>query len=121
STATLAARALASASEFFSSRYCHPRDLHSFPTRRSSDLLPSVYPEATEIFGGKRVKPRLDPTLVNLEKVLECNLDSPLLGGGTRSEEHTSELQSRGQLVCRLLLEKKNIFDRITSYYHVNS
>src|SRR5439155_24390222 len=28
--------------------------------------------------------------------------------GGRRSEEHTSELQSRGQLVCRLLLEKKN-------------
>src|ERR1041385_2259803 len=27
----------------------------------------------------------------------------------TRSEEHTSELQSRLQLVCRLLLEKKNI------------
>src|SRR5690625_4472555 len=26
-----------------------------------------------------------------------------------RSEEHTSELQSRGQLVCRLLLEKKNM------------
>src|SRR5690625_6724716 len=28
---------------------------------------------------------------------------------GTRSEEHTSELQSRGHLVCRLLLEKKNM------------
>src|SRR3712207_7296432 len=27
---------------------------------------------------------------------------------GTRSEEHTSELQSRQYLVCRLLLEKKN-------------
>src|SRR5207253_8159933 len=27
--------------------------------------------------------------------------------GSTRSEEHTSELQSRGHLVCRLLLEKK--------------
>src|SRR5437870_13314382 len=27
--------------------------------------------------------------------------------GGKRSEEHTSELQSRGHLVCRLLLEKK--------------
>src|SRR5690625_7075372 len=26
----------------------------------------------------------------------------------TRSEQHTSELQSRGHLVCRLLLEKKN-------------
>src|SRR5439155_22654136 len=28
--------------------------------------------------------------------------------GALRSEEHTSELQSRGHLVCRLLLEKKN-------------
>src|SRR5690554_7588827 len=28
--------------------------------------------------------------------------------GGSRSEEHTSELQSRPHLVCRLLLEKKN-------------
>src|SRR5690625_6625574 len=27
---------------------------------------------------------------------------------GARSEEHTSELQSRGHLVCRLLLDKKN-------------
>src|SRR2546430_9237165 len=27
--------------------------------------------------------------------------------GGTRSEEHTSELQSQSNLVCRLLLEKK--------------
>src|SRR5439155_21043028 len=29
--------------------------------------------------------------------------------GTLRSEEHTSELQSRGHLVCRLLLEKKNL------------
>src|SRR5437870_6644494 len=29
-------------------------------------------------------------------------------GAAERSEEHTSELQSRGHLVCRLLLEKKN-------------
>src|SRR5207253_6405469 len=28
-----------------------------------------------------------------------------------RSEEHTSELQSRGHLVCRLLLEKKKIYN----------
>src|SRR5690625_5638628 len=28
-----------------------------------------------------------------------------------RSEEHTSELQSRGHLVCRLLLEKKNTYN----------
>src|SRR5690625_6205604 len=31
---------------------------------------------------------------------------------GVRSEEHTSELQSRGHLVCRLLLEKKNHIQR---------
>src|SRR5439155_16323755 len=31
---------------------------------------------------------------------------------GTRSEEHTSELQSRGHLVCRLLLEKKKEMKR---------
>src|SRR5690606_31630065 len=35
--------------------------------------------------------------------------EEPLPGEGTeRSEEHTSELQSRENLVCRLLLEKKN-------------
>src|SRR2546422_1334285 len=33
---------------------------------------------------------------------------------GVRSEEHTSELQSRLHLVCRLLLEKKNSTDGIT-------
>src|SRR2546422_3492992 len=33
---------------------------------------------------------------------------SALRGSTTRSEEHTSELQSRLHLVCRLLLEKKN-------------
>src|SRR5437660_5629291 len=32
-----------------------------------------------------------------------------------RSEEHTSELQSRGHLVCRLLLEKKNTNNKQTS------
>src|SRR5207253_6020993 len=32
----------------------------------------------------------------------------PAGDGFRRSEEHTSELQSRGHLVCRLLLEKKN-------------
>src|SRR5207253_8455896 len=33
-------------------------------------------------------------------------------GGNVRSEEHTSELQSRGHLVCRLLLEKKKIIKK---------
>src|SRR5690625_6815469 len=39
--------------------------------------------------------------------------DPDALSGVERSEEHTSELQSRGHLVCRLLLEKKNNYERI--------
>src|SRR5690625_5337577 len=40
------------------------------------------------------------PDLPDLREVIYAS-------GGLRSEEHTSELQSRGHLVCRLLLEKK--------------
>src|SRR3989442_9965108 len=36
----------------------------------------------------------------------------------SRSEEHTSELQSRPHLVCRLLLEKKNHKARPTAHSH---
>src|SRR2546428_10268827 len=49
-------------------------------------------------------------------------LDFPDTGGRgdrraypERSEEHTSELQSRSDLVCRLLLEKKKIHQHITT------
>src|SRR5690625_5771660 len=35
----------------------------------------------------------------------------------TRSEEHTSELQSRGHLVCRLLLEKKKTSENISTRF----
>src|SRR2546427_429722 len=38
-----------------------------------------------------------------------------------RSEEHTSELQSQSNLVCRLLLEKKKKKTSPTSYYHVQA
>src|SRR6266704_3744254 len=37
---------------------------------------------------------------------------------GARSEEHTSELQSRFELVCRLLLEKKNMAT-MTRFLHI--
>src|SRR5690554_7712930 len=39
--------------------------------------------------------------------VLVISADLPFAAARFRSEEHTSELQSRPQLVCRLLLEKK--------------
>src|SRR5690606_40048715 len=41
----------------------------------------------------------------NLVRILECGVAAHF---GIRSEEHTSALQSRENLVCRLLLEKKN-------------
>src|SRR5699024_11243000 len=44
--------------------------------------------------------------------VLHTDLPDTLVIAGMRSEEHTSELQSRFDLVCRLLLEKtKNAYD----------
>src|SRR5437879_12913799 len=73
------------------------RDLHSFPTRRSSDLL---------VVAGKIRRVGQSALLIGLA-VLEA-----LIHFGEayqRSEEHTSELQSPMYLVCRLLLEKKNI------------
>src|SRR5690554_707362 len=46
------------------------------------------------------------PAELIAERCLRC-ATSDLAAMGARSEEHTSELQSRPHLVCRLLLEKK--------------
>src|SRR5688500_20329822 len=74
---------------FFYSPDTH-RDLHSFPTRRSSDLIHEFPAEKFAL----------------LQAVM---VTAPfLLIQRSRSEEHTSELQSPCNLVCRLLLEKKN-------------
>src|SRR5437660_9070836 len=43
---------------------------------------------------------------------------APVAPHARRSEEHTSELQSRGHLVCRLLLEKKNTTDASSTAYY---
>src|SRR5699024_11305617 len=64
--------------------------LHSFPTRRSSDL------------GKPSSTCALRPTRQRLHDGWRLQHE-----GLPRSEEHTSELQSRFDLVCRLLLEKK--------------
>src|SRR5438046_10056084 len=69
----------------FLSTHDDHRYLHSFPTRRSSDLQ-SRSSKRRSVCG---------PLTVDTEGTL------------ARSEEHTSELQSLTNLVCRLLLEKK--------------
>src|SRR5690349_24264270 len=47
-------------------------------------------------------------------------LAAPVIRARTRSEEHTSELQSRRDLVCRLLLEKKNTEGRKSNDSHAD-
>src|SRR2546421_908902 len=58
-----------------------------------------------------------DPARRRAIILMSDGLDSTLPNvtgtGSTRSEEHTSELQSRSDLVCRLLLEKKKRRTRI--------
>src|SRR2546422_7370688 len=51
------------------------------------------------------LKPHAGPGGLQVQTVVVCRSDSPVRVD--RSEEHTSELQSRLHLVCRLLLEKK--------------
>src|SRR5690606_40239411 len=53
-------------------------------------------------FGG-----RADAVVGEADRMLEDGCGGPGHGFERRSEEHTSELQSRENLVCRLLLEKK--------------
>src|SRR5205814_9474712 len=94
------------------------RDLHSFPTRRSSDLvvreLADLIEQGHEIAEGTiaAVTSALDqhhsPSEI-LEDVVWRHRSTKVAPKtvNQRSEEHTSELQSLRHLVCRLLLEKK--------------
>src|SRR5438552_5846079 len=85
------------------------RDLHSFPTRRSSDLgRPTTHDGPCD---WRRVDDHRSHSCQALARIIhEMSLSQRHwpLGRAYRSEEHTSELQSPDQLVCRLLLEKKN-------------
>src|SRR5262249_62357285 len=95
-----------------------PRAPPSFPTRRSSDLpSPPPKPAAdrrpthpTPLTGGSLAPPPRSP-LRDRQPPGETMFAPDRRPGRTtdrnRSEEHTSELQSLTNLVCRLLLEKK--------------
>src|SRR5205823_14266447 len=101
--------------------YGPTRDLPSFPTRRSSDLLrgvlracaaelPAREPEQGRgaAYGGSRDPRRSAPgdgmSEVATTPVTTVPVDERSLSGvreAARSEEHTSELQSLAYLVCR--------------------
>src|SRR5207244_12348521 len=90
--------------------YPPPRALHSFPTRRSSDLWRSAFAadasaDAAATARALRAadRQRHEQARLALVAVGHHSRDDGL----RRSEEHTSELQSPDHLVCRLLLEKK--------------
>src|SRR5947209_16450967 len=74
-----------------------------FPTRRSSDLAATYLGEDVA-----EMTKKFDSVQFCLSKGLGAPVGSLIVGSRVfRSEEHTSELQSRQYLVCRLLLEKK--------------
>src|SRR5699024_12841010 len=92
---------------FFFECYGHHLSLHSFPTRRSSDLILIRFRNIAYSIGS--VAALACDTIIILGAYSICWGWMPfsLEIDQTRSEEHTSELQSRFDLVCRLLLEKK--------------
>src|SRR5205823_12970809 len=104
-----------------SQSYPPPRDFHSFPTRRSSDLGGIVTGFRGALAVAKALlKKGANRELVELRRELATHWmirralhhfqqkDYSQLVDllDVRSEEHTSELQSLAYLVCRLLLEK---------------
>src|SRR5439155_6079968 len=96
--------------------YCSAdhRHLHSFPTRRSSDLVAEQTRsgdggESSQVeghFTAAQQAQKIGDYATAEREYLSVLTMKPNFAEA-RSEEHTSELQSRGHLVCRLLLEKK--------------
>src|SRR5690606_40951032 len=106
---------------FFVHCFCDLLYLLSFSTRRSSDLSwgwTTTRSRTTrtkcEPNGSSPVRAFRTPCCARPSSTTWCSRSSP----GCRSEEHTSELQSREKLVCRLLLEKK-IQDLINNINHI--
>src|SRR5437868_9490596 len=89
----------------------HLLALHSFPTRRSSDLIAPFLKLADSFASGPRTLSTMSAALA--ASAADLAIFAPAAANSAsgmdepRSEEHTSELQSRFDIVCRLLLEKK--------------
>src|SRR2546430_13549008 len=71
---------------------------------RDAPQVPTVWPQAQQIAVRREVLHKQIPSLDNLQLARQL---IPGHQSRARSEEHTSELQSQSNLVCRLLLVKK--------------
>src|SRR5690606_41929631 len=97
-----------------------PRGPHPFPPRRSSDLRAIHHADGALDAGLAELRRQRPVAQIQQEGLLRHLLEQGFMAARQwrierhglgraipRSEEHTSELQSRENLVCRLLLEKK--------------
>src|SRR5207244_13392882 len=95
--------------------------LHSFPTRRSSDLQAELIEPLGDVVYQYQRKGRRIAKQVRffLFRYVSGSTDDHVAEQEEphllRSEEHTSELQSPDHLVCRLLLEKKKLHNTIVN------
>src|SRR3712207_7938715 len=92
----------------------------------------TLFPYTTLFRSGEAIEKRVDHQVEPyvLRQVVFMNADGTILlqktitfriTAGIRSEEHTSELQSRQYLVCRLLLEKKKAAPLLRPPFHLSN
>src|SRR5205807_5891344 len=95
---------------FFVTFNANTRGLHSFPTRRSSDLDAinggTINTGAITIADSDTLA--LSGSTISTGSITGANLVGGATPSNVRSEEHTAELQSPCKLVCSRLLEKTN-------------
>src|SRR5690625_5757272 len=82
-----------------------PRVINEETKARMKEVLDDV--QSGEFAKGWILENQANRPKFNAINAQENNHPIEKVGRELRSEEHTSELQSRGHLVCRLLLEKK--------------
>src|SRR5258707_9757597 len=73
-----------------------------------SSVIGARYSTTSPFFICARAPTTRSPSRSNSKTLVSSFTSTPFARAFSRSEEHTSELQSRQYLVCRLLLEKKN-------------
>src|SRR5699024_12668799 len=98
-----------------------PSDLYSLSLHDALPISESVEAFLGELNAAVGVDDHYDTAVKHLERSLSDLEDLQYRARAVvRSEEHTSELQSRFDLVCRLLLEKKNLYNTISATYSLD-